>query len=184
MGKNVAITSTLDDEIRDDMWFVETAAMRMGSDPVAMVRDLFPIPKPPVRVDSEAERRVWEAHDKAKLPALAGLVTQHPALRYRLDFALPDRKIGFEIDGYAYHSDKDTFERDRKRQRELELGGWRIIRFSGKEACDQPDQVVAEMARMAAMFSTDAPEPRPVAHRDPEEVARELLGLVHKPVES
>lgn len=110
-------------------------------------------PPVPVRLDSEAERRVWEAHTQMNLPELEGLVTQHDLFKYRLDFALPDKRIAFEIDGYAYHSDKKTFENDRKRHRALELEGWRIARFTGKEACNTPEHVVLEMAKAVTAFT-------------------------------
>lgn len=61
------------------------------------------------------------------------LVTQHPLLNYRLDFAMPSLKFGIELDGYTYHSDRDAFNRDRKRQRDIEALGWRLIRFSGDD---------------------------------------------------
>lgn len=110
-------------------------------------------PPVPVQLDSEAERRVWEAHTQMNLPELHGLVTQHDLFKYRLDFALPDKRIAFEVDGYAYHSDKKTFEKDRKRHRALELEGWRIARFTGKEACETPEHVVLEMAKAVAAFT-------------------------------
>lgn len=52
---------------------------------------------------------------------------------YRVDFGQPDQKIAIEIDGLAYHNGQDSFMRDRKRQRDLELAGWRVIRFAAKE---------------------------------------------------
>lgn len=113
-------------------------------------------PKP----ESVAEELVWEAAQRAQHPELAGLVCQYPIWAYRVDFALPDRKIGFEIDGHAYHSDPLTFDRDRKRHRQIELQGWRLVRFSGQEACDDPYRVVAEMAAAARRFTPDVPAQR------------------------
>ncbi len=110
-------------------------------------------PQTSVRLDSEAERRVWDAHVEMNLPELCGLVAQHDLFKYRLDFALPYKRIAFEVDGYAYHSDKKTFEKDRKRHRALELEGWRIARFTGKEACETPEHVVLEMAKAVTAFS-------------------------------
>jgi len=109
-------------------------------------------PSTPVRLDSEAERSVWDTHVEMNLPELHGLVAQHDLFKYRLDFALPDKRIAFEVDGYAYHSDKKTFEKDRKRHRALELEGWRIARFTGKEACETPEFVVMEMAKAVTAF--------------------------------
>lgn len=56
-----------------------------------------------------------------------------PGFRYRVDFAFPSDKIAIELDGYEYHNSKEQFTNDRKRQREMELAGWRFIRFSGSE---------------------------------------------------
>jgi very-short-patch-repair endonuclease len=102
------------------------------------------------QVESEAERRFWSAYVRIRPPELAGLIPQYKTLRYRLDFAIPHRKIAIEIDGYKYHSDKETFIRDRDRHRDLEEAGWRITRFAGKRACDEPDQCVRDAARWAS----------------------------------
>lgn len=98
------------------------------------------LPPPPAYVaapcESVAEQAFWDAHLELQAPHLAGLVTQHWVCNYayRLDFALPHLKIGIEIDGWEYHGqDRDKFSRDRKRWREIEQDGWRLVRFSGRE---------------------------------------------------
>jgi len=53
--------------------------------------------------------------------------------KYRIDFADVDRNIAIELDGHAHHSDKESFEKDRIRERELEEAGWRVLRFAGTE---------------------------------------------------
>ncbi|MER7433157.1 DUF559 domain-containing protein [Pseudonocardia alni] len=108
----------------------------------------------PVQLDSEAERRFWEAHVAAGEPALEGLVTQHQVANYRIDFALPDQEFGIEIDGYEFHSSKASFESDRLRHRALERLGWRTVRYSGKEACENPEACVRDAAEAAAQFRT------------------------------
>lgn len=65
-----------------------------------------------------------------------------PGFRYRVDFAFPDQKVAVELDGYEYHSSKEQFTGDRKRQREMELKGWRFIRFSGSEVYNNADACV------------------------------------------
>jgi very-short-patch-repair endonuclease len=157
-GIRIELVHNLSPEIADDMWFTMCAsyAGRHTVDPIADLRrylegfveciDTF---------NSEAERRFWREYRRMKPPELAGLVKQQEALggKYQIDFALPLSKIGIEIDGYAYHSDRDTFTRDRKRQRELENAGWRIIRFSGKEACDDPARCVSDTATAVRVFT-------------------------------
>lgn len=65
-----------------------------------------------------------------------------PGFRYRVDFAFPDEKVAVELDGYEYHNSKEQFTNDRKRQREMEVGGWRFIRFSGSEVYSNAETCV------------------------------------------
>jgi very-short-patch-repair endonuclease len=114
---------------------------------------------PDVRLDSEIERLYWNAYGRLRPPDLEGLVTQHDVLggKYRIDFALPDEKIGIEVDGYAYHSDPFTFTQDRQRQREIEEDGWRFIRFSGKEVRADPQLCLIQTARLVRVFRGESP---------------------------
>ena len=56
----------------------------------------------------------------------------------RLDFAYPDLKIGIELDGYAFHSSREAFERDRRRLTELVNDGWHMLVFTGPQVRDHP----------------------------------------------
>lgn len=64
---------------------------------------------------------------------LGKLVREHPIGRSRVDFALPELHLAIEIDGFDYHSSRDQLVADRRRQREIEAAGWRVIRFAGSE---------------------------------------------------
>lgn len=99
-------------------------------------------------VESAAEQSFVDAYEQIRPSELEGLCAQHTVANYRLDFAVPSLKIGIEIDGYAYHSDRDTFHNDRVRQRALERAGWRLIRFSGREVCSTPGGCVLEAAEL------------------------------------
>jgi very-short-patch-repair endonuclease len=46
------------------------------------------------------------------------------------DFCYPEARLVIETDGYAVHSDRESFERDRERDAELLLLGWRTLRFT------------------------------------------------------
>lgn len=77
--------------------------------------------------------------------------------KYRLDFAEPESKIGIELDGYDYHSSKEAFTKDRKRQREIEAAGWRVIRFSGSEVYRDAAGCASEaLAFITGQTTTDA----------------------------
>ncbi|MGI8628207.1 MAG: DUF559 domain-containing protein, partial [Geodermatophilaceae bacterium] len=47
-----------------------------------------------------------------------------------LDAALPDVKLGIELDGAAFHGDRMARERDIARDAALAAAGWLILRFS------------------------------------------------------
>jgi very-short-patch-repair endonuclease len=63
------------------------------------------------------------------------LVQQYkiPGTNYRVDFACLERKAIIEVDGFTYHSTRPQFNHDRKRQRQLEMLGWRMLRFTADE---------------------------------------------------
>ena len=74
----------------------------------------------------------WQEQGGARVIELQYQYTV-PGANYRIDFVHLPKRIAIELDGYEYHSSKDQFTADRKRQRELESKGWRFIRFSGSE---------------------------------------------------
>lgn len=143
----------------DDLWFaVATATIAIEAPTPADALDLLVTHLEPqedpalAKLESPIERQFWAQHTTLKLPALTGLVPQHPVLggRYRLDFALPVRKVGIELDGYEYHSSKDAFVKDRARQRDLEAAGWRIIRFAGSEVHRDAARCVRQAAELVS----------------------------------
>lgn len=64
--------------------------------------------------------------------------------RYRVDFADLPSHTAIEIDGYAYHNDKERFEGDRKRDRALAAIGWETVRFAAKEVFSRPEECARE----------------------------------------
>lgn len=137
----------------DDLWFAfQTASLVMiEDDPVLALKRLAEHERGEnAPTESPIEDAFWWAHRKLQLPELAGLVVQHPVLggKYRLDFALPDLKIGVELDGYQYHgTSRDKFIADQQRQRALEAEGWRLIRFAGAEVHADAESCVHQAAQ-------------------------------------
>ena len=58
------------------------------------------------------------------------------------DFAFPYLRIAIYCDGYEYHWERDPFQKDRQQARELQLQGWCVLRFAGREILNEPDAVV------------------------------------------
>lgn len=96
---------------------------------------------------SIVEQLFWNTYLRIGGPSLHGLVRQFKVENYRLDFALPELRIGIEIDGLAFHSDQHSFTRDRARERQLEMQGWRILRFAAREVMDAPERCISEASQ-------------------------------------
>ncbi len=80
---------------------------------------------------SEVEKLFLVAADK--IGHSQELWPQYPASGYFIDFAIVDKKIAIEIDGHDYHKTIEQRTHDSKRDRDLDLEGWRILRFTGSE---------------------------------------------------
>jgi very-short-patch-repair endonuclease len=136
-----------------DLWFAFQAADRimLTADPVAALAQLAAEEmEENAPTESPIEDAFWQAHRRLRLAELTGLVTQHQVLdgKYRLDFALPDHKIGIELDGYEYHgTSRGKFVADQQRQRALEAEGWRLIRFAGAEVHVDAESCVRQAAQ-------------------------------------
>jgi very-short-patch-repair endonuclease len=116
-----------------------------------LIRETFPVPQLlPLRASaSPIEKAFWEAHRKLSLPELRGLVFQHRAGKFSIDFALPGDKIGFELDGFRNHSTTEDIAKDHSRQRWLLGLGWQIIRFGGSEIRKGAESCVKQAAWLA-----------------------------------
>ncbi len=67
----------------------------------------------------------------------------------RID-ARVDGLLYVEIDGFAYHADKESFERDRTRDTGLALLGARRLRFPARDVLGDADAVVATIEAVLA----------------------------------
>jgi very-short-patch-repair endonuclease len=66
---------------------------------------------------------------------------------YEVDFLFRDAKLSVEVDGFAFHSDSEAFNRDRKKQNAIALAGYQILRFTWIDLTEYPDRVIAEVQR-------------------------------------
>jgi hypothetical protein len=69
---------------------------------------------------------------------------RHPGIA-RLKHAVRTDLI-VEVDGYAFHSNRAAFERDRRRDAELGALGYRVLRVTWRQIADEPEAVVATLA--------------------------------------
>jgi very-short-patch-repair endonuclease len=84
--------------------------------------------KPPDSMLEAAMARLLRTHG---LPsAVFHHVVRTSAGSYELDFAFTDHRLDVEVDGWAHHSSRASFEADRLRDAYLVGAGWRVLRFT------------------------------------------------------
>lgn len=76
---------------------------------------------------------------------------QHPVGRYRLDFAIPSKRIAIELDGHEYHKTKYQRTHDAKRDRWLFGEGWHVLRFTGSEIYGDLDRCIDEICALVGV---------------------------------
>ena len=98
----------------------------------------------PAFTRSEAEARLLELLRRARLP-----LPEHNVIvdGHEVDMLWRGHGLVVEVDGYAYHSGRASFEHDRARDAEL---GLRVVRITWRQLNDEPEAVVARLARALA----------------------------------
>ena len=66
--------------------------------------------------------------------------------RWEVDFFWEAQRLVVEIDGYAVHSGRTAFERDRRKQAELQDLGLEVLRFTWWQITEQQLWVIARLA--------------------------------------
>jgi hypothetical protein len=61
------------------------------------------------------------------------------------DFRWPAQRLVVEVDGWAYHRSRTTFDGDRARDRASLRAGWRVARFSDRQLASDPRAVAQEL---------------------------------------
>lgn len=99
----------------------------------------------PPDVRSDLERRFVELCRRYRLPppALNVLVAGHV-----VDAVWPDARLVVELDGYAFHRSRGAFERDRRRDADLQLAGYDVWRPTFRRLKDEPATVASEIRTM------------------------------------
>jgi hypothetical protein len=68
--------------------------------------------------------------------------------RKRFDAAFPHAKLAIEWDSRLWHDREDGFERDRERDRQALLHGWRVVRFTWSDVIHRPEEVADTVRRL------------------------------------
>jgi very-short-patch-repair endonuclease len=96
--------------------------------------------------DSVLEAHVLRMLHRRGLPELTFQHEVRVGTRtYRIDFADPIKKIGFEFNGWSYHGGQMSFERDARRLTDLASVGYRIATITWRQVMFDEDWVVKRM---------------------------------------
>ena len=96
---------------------------------------------------SEAERLF---HAVLRRAGLTGWVA-NAAVRVQgrtvavVDVLFEQARVIVEVDGWGAHGDRESFERDRRRQNALVTAGYLVLRFTWNDLQHRPDAVVTEV---------------------------------------
>lgn len=97
---------------------------------------------------SELEERFLTFLDAAVLPV--------PDVNTRIeemevDFAWRSARLIVELDGFAAHSTRTAFERDRARDRRLQAAGWRVVRVTWRQLYEDPRGLARELEALLGL---------------------------------
>ena len=70
----------------------------------------------------------------------------------RCDFGYPEVMLAIFIDGFSYHGDGQAFQTDRVQGNELNLMGWRYLRFTYWDLVNRPYYVVQQVRSVLALI--------------------------------
>ena len=122
-------------------------ANHRGRRGVVRLRRLLDGSDPPAMTRSEAEERFLALVREAELPPPSVNARVHG---YEVDFLWREAGLVVEVDGFQFHSSRDAFERDRRRDADLQSQGLSVLRVTWRQVVQEPYATVARTARALA----------------------------------
>jgi very-short-patch-repair endonuclease len=93
----------------------------------------------PAFTRSRAERKLLALVRAAGLPPPETNVQLGP---YEVDFYWREQRLVVEVDGYSFHSSREKFESDRRRDADLQASGLRTMRVTREQLLHEADGVI------------------------------------------
>jgi very-short-patch-repair endonuclease len=97
---------------------------------------------------SEAEERFLTLLKRAELPRPE---VNASLGRYEVDFLWRTERLVVEVDGFAFHSSRSSFEDDRRRDAALAARAFRVVRVTWRQIVRRPEATVARLAQALAV---------------------------------
>ena len=77
-------------------------------------------------------------------------MTNMPAGNHRVDCRWPDRRLAVELDSYRFQNSRNSWERDRAREREAYARGDQLRRFTYADVFEDPRAMLRELTALLA----------------------------------
>jgi very-short-patch-repair endonuclease len=105
--------------------------------------------------DGAAAQSERTLHAILRGAGLTGWVANYPVWHNGVllgvaDVAFPGAGLVIEVDGMAFHTTAERFQRDRTRQNDLVGAGWDVLRFTWSDLTNRPGYVRATIVRKLA----------------------------------
>ena len=131
---------------------IEDLVDQLGRHPrrpgTAALRDVLAVPGGPALTRSRAEARLLSLLRKSSLPVPKVNTWIGP---YQVDLLWEEERLVLEFNGFAFHTDRHSFERDRLRDAELQSRGYRVIRVTWRQLIRDADSLIDRIARTLAL---------------------------------
>lgn len=127
----------------------------------AILIDWRPIALDPPRLRSDFEARVLSLIAERDLPRpKCNQVVSANGYRIEVDFLWEEQRLVVEADGRGFHDSRVAFERDRRRDQNLGLAGYRVVRFTWNQVTREPEATARILRRLLASHGSHVIQPR------------------------
>ncbi len=134
-----------------DRGAMRAAIIRMtGRRGVAIVRAALEVDGiEKTRTNKELEERALALIRRGRLPIPeVNVLIEAPGGPYKCDFVWRDARLIVETDGRAAHVRESQFEEDRRRDANLKLAGWQVLRFTWRQVVSNGGWVLSIIGEM------------------------------------
>jgi very-short-patch-repair endonuclease len=114
---------------------------------VGAIKALLAAEHDPAFTRRELERRFLALVRGAQLPPPRVNARVHG---FEVDFLWAEQRLVVETDGHQFHGHRGAFERDRRRDQVLVAAGYRVMRITWRQLCEEPLAVVARVTMALA----------------------------------
>jgi len=87
-------------------------------------------------------------HRLVKSSGLPSPATNSYVEGFKVDAVWRTQRVAVELDGWAHHHTRHSFEKDRERDQKLTAAGWRVVRFTHRQVTSRPDRVISTLRRL------------------------------------